>query len=312
MTLKPTFQDVQAAADRIEPHTHRTPVFQSSFLDELTGSRVFLKAENLQKVGAFKARGAVNAVLCLSPQQRARGVVTHSSGNHGQAVAYACAIAGVSVTVVMPDGASQVKVDAVKGYGADVVFCKQAERDQTVDELVERHNFALVHPFDDANVIAGQATTALELTQQVKDLDVVIAPIGGGGLLSGLSLVGSRLGFDVVGGEPALVDDSYRSLRDGVRYGATGEVSVGDGLLTGIGALPFAILSDAGRSVLTVSDEQILAAMRLIAERLKLVVEPSGATALAVLIKHRREFAGRTVAVVLTGGNVDLTLFAHP
>lgn len=305
MTTLPSMADVRAAARRIESYTHRTPVFTSRYLDARTGSTVFLKAENLQKVGAFKARGATNAVLSLSRQDAARGVITHSSGNHGQAVAYACSIRDIAATVVMPEHAPEVKVDAVRGYGASVVFCKEPERARMVSRLIDEHGYTEVHPFDNPAVIAGQATATLELVDEVLDLDLVLAPIGGGGLLAGASIVATEYGMDVIGAEPELVDDSYRSLRDGVRYPATGAISVGDGLLVGIGVIPFAILSEANRTVVTVTDEEIIEAMQTLAQRMKLVVEPSGATAVAALIRHAPLFAGRRVGVILSGGNVS-------
>ncbi len=304
MITLPTMGDVRAAADRIESHTHRTPVFTSRYLDARTGSAVFLKAENLQKVGAFKARGATNAILSLSEHDAARGVVTHSSGNHGQAVAYACSLRNIAAIVVMPEHAPAVKVDAVRGYGARVVFSTQAERAQTVFRLIDEHGYTEVHPFDNAAVIAGQATATLELVDEVHDLDLVLAPIGGGGLLSGASIVGTEYKVDVIGAEPEVVDDSYRSLRDGIRYPATGAMSVGDGLLVGIGVIPFAILSQANRSVVTVTEDEIIEAMETLAQRTKLVVEPSGATAVAALISHAPLFADKRVGVILSGGNV--------
>lgn len=306
----PTYEDIIAAARRIEPYVHRTPVFTSSYIDELVGGSVFLKAENLQKVGAFKARGAVNAVLSLTDSDAGGGVITHSSGNHGQAVAYAAAIRGVPATIVMPRHASKVKIDAVQGYGADIVFCDQAEREAVLEELRTRTNSTVVHPFDDPAVIAGQGTASMELLEQVPGIDVIVAPIGGGGLLSGASLVGTHTGIDVLGVEPDLVDDSYRSLRDGVQYPATGEHSVGDGLLTGIGSLAFGILSDAGRRILLVSDDEMLTAMRLVAARMKLVIEPSSATIVAALLRYPEEFSGRRVGGILSGGNVDLKAFS--
>jgi len=232
----PTYDDIITAARRIEPYVHRTPVFTSTYIDNRVGASVFLKAENLQKVGAFKARGAVNAVLSLSDADAAGGVITHSSGNHGQAVAYAAAIRGVPATIVMPNHAAKVKIAAVQGYGADIVFCDQAEREAVLEELRTRTNSAVVHPFDDPVVIAGQGTASMELFEQVPGIDVIVAPIGGGGLLSGASLVGTHAGIDVLGVEPELVDDSYRSLRDGVQYPATGEHSVGDGLPSPVSA----------------------------------------------------------------------------
>ncbi len=302
----PTYEDIIAAARRIEPYVHRTPVLTSTYIDNRVGASVFLKAENLQKVGAFKARGAVNAVLSLSDADAGGGVITHSSGNHGQAVAYAAAIRGVPATIVMPRHAAKVKIEAVQGYGADIVFCDQAERETVLEELRTRTNSTVVHPFDDPAVIAGQGTASMELLEQVPGVDVIVAPIGGGGLLSGASLVGAHAGIDVLGVEPELVDDSYRSLRDGVQYPATGEHSVGDGLLTGIGSLAFGMLSDAGRRILLVSDDEMLTAMRLVAARMKLVIEPSSATVVAALLRYPEEFSGRRVGAILSGGNVDL------
>ncbi|MDK1018359.1 MAG: threonine/serine dehydratase [Actinomycetota bacterium] len=302
--IHPTFAEVEEAAVRIAPHTHRTPVFTSQYLDRATGATVFLKAENLQKVGAFKARGATNAILLLTDRDAARGVIAHSSGNHGQAVAYACSIRGVPATIVMPEGSSAVKVDAVRGYGATVVFCPPSDREQRVIDLIDKYGFIEVHPFDDPWVIAGQATATLELITEVPDIHVVLAPIGGGGLLSGASIVTAEHGLDLLGAEPEMVDDARRSLEDGVRYPATGAVSVADGLLTGIGSLPFAILSGTATTILTVSEEEILSAMGILAERTKMVVEPSGATAVAALLRYASRFRDKRVGVILSGGNI--------
>jgi len=309
MTDIVTYEDVVDAANRIAPHVHRTPVFTSRHLDSISDATVFLKAENLQRVGAFKARGAVNAVLSLSDIEARRGVATHSSGNHGQAVAYACAIRGIPATIVMPENATPVKVDAVEGYGATVVFCPQPEREHRLAEIVATSQAVVVHPFDDHDVIAGQGTASLEFVEQVDSLDAIITPIGGGGLLSGASAVAANLGIRAIGAEPEIVDDSYRSLRDGVRYPATGDISVGDGLLTGIGQIPFEMLSRADVEILTVSEEEILLAMRTLAERTKLIVEPSGATGVAALIRYARQFSGERVGIILSGGNVDLSRF---
>lgn len=305
----PTYRDIIAAAHRISPYVHRTPVFTSSHIDEHVGGSVFLKAENLQKVGAFKARGAVNAVLSLSDTDAARGVITHSSGNHGQAVAYAAGIRSVPATIVMPHHAPSVKVDAVAGYGAEIIFCEQSEREVVLEDLCARTGSTIVHPFDDPAVIAGQGTAALELIEQAPGIDLIVAPIGGGGLLSGSSLVGEHEQIDVLGVEPEIVDDSYRSLRDGTRYPATGRHSVGDGLLTGIGTYAFSILSAAGRRILLVSDDEMLSAMRMVATRMKLVIEPSAATVVAALLRYPEEFTGRRVGAILSGGNVNLEVF---
>jgi threonine dehydratase len=311
MSTIPTYEDILDAAGRIAPHVHRTPVFTSEYLDSLVGSSVFLKAENLQKVGAFKARGAINAVLLLTDEEAARGVATQSSGNHGQAVAYACAVRGISATIIMPEHAPRIKVEAVLGYGAEIIFCPQSEREQTLAEFVEVNGSYVVHPFNDDNVIAGQGTATLELIDQVQELDAVITPIGGGGLLTGATIVAAHHGIAAYGAEPEAVDEAFRSLRDGVRYPATGVPSVGDGLLTGIGSIPFEVLLDAGTTILTVSDDEILDAMRMLAERTKLVVEPSGATGPAALVRYSELFRGTRVGVILSGGNVALDLFAQ-
>jgi threonine dehydratase len=308
VTMSPTYEDVIEAAVRIAPHVHRTPVFTSEFLDTTASAEVFLKAENLQKVGAFKARGAVNAVLSLTTEEAERGVATHSSGNHGQAVAFACAIRGIPATIIMPEHAPRIKVDAVRGYGAEILFCPQPQREQMLAEFVATSGAIVVHPFDDPRVIAGQGTATLELVEDVPGLDAVITPIGGGGLLTGAPIDALHHGIETFGAEPEEVDDSFRSLRDGVRYPATGRPSVGDGLLTGIGSIPFATLSQAGTSILTVSEDQILGAMRMLAERTKLVVEPSGATGVAALLRYGTVFAGMRVGIVLSGGNVLLEL----
>jgi threonine dehydratase len=306
----PTYLDVVEAAGRIRPHVHRTPIFTSRHFNELVGAEVFFKAENLQKVGAFKARGATNAVLALPDSDAGRGIVTHSSGNHGQAVAYAAGIRSIPAVVVMPRHAPRVKVDAVAGYGAEIVFCEQNERESTVDEIQAESGAVVIHPFDNADVIAGQGTATLEFVDQVPNLDTIVAPIGGGGLLSGASLVGAHNGIEIVGAEPEVVDDAYRSLRDGVRYGPTGELSVGDGLLTGIGELPFAILNAQGRRVLTVSEDEMLEMVAIVATRMKLVIEPSSATAPAAVVRYRAEFADTRIGIIISGGNVALDRFA--
>jgi threonine dehydratase len=308
--ILPTYVDVLEAAERIAGHIHRTPVFSSRQVDDRAGATILAKAENLQRVGAFKARGALNAVLSLDEDARLHGVATHSSGNHGQALAYAAAVTGTTATIVMPDHAPQVKVDAVRGYGASIVACAQAEREATLASVVERSGATVVHPFDDPMVVAGQGTAALELLADVPDLDVVVTPIGGGGLLSGTTLVARHHGIAAIGAEPAVVDDAARSLRDGVRHGPTGAISVGDGLLTGIGEIAFAILSDAGTEVITVDEESILEAMRFVVTRTKYVIEPSAATAFAAVFAHPEVFAGRRVGIIVSGGNVDLARLA--
>lgn len=299
---------IRAAAARIAPHVHRTPVMTSSTLDRESGVRAFFKCENLQKVGAFKARGACNAVLSLSDSEAARGVITHSSGNHGQALAWAAALRGIPCVVVMPDEAPKVKVAAVRGYGAEAVLVPRKDRDAVAQRLAQERGMAFIHPFEDPRVIAGQGTVALEFLDQVPELEVVIVSIGGGGQAAGVTIAARALrpDLEVVGAEPELVDDAARSLASGVRQPTTGAVSVADGLLTGIGARPFEVLRAAGVRVVTIPENEILASARFFLERMKLVVEPSGAIVLAVIRKLASSWRGRCVGAVLSGGNTDL------
>ncbi len=309
MTGAVTIDDVRAAADRIRAHVHRTPIVTSSSLDAASGASVFAKAENFQKVGAFKARGATNAVLLLDD---VLGVATHSSGNHGQALAYAARIRGLPAWIAMPRTSNPLKIAAVRGYGADVLLCDHADREETALRLVEENGAVLVHPFDDANVIAGQGTAALELIEQVDDLDIIIAPIGGGGLLAGTAIAAmpAQPSITVLGAEPFAVDDAYRSLASGERQpGVSDPHTVADGLLVGMGALPFDILSRLGVEILRVEEADILTAGAFFLERMKLVVEPSSATALAAILAHPDRFAGRRVGLIVSGGNTDLAWY---
>ena len=306
MTL--TFDDVRAAAERIAPFVHRTPIMTSATLDRELGAQVFFKCENLQKVGAFKARGAVNTVLSLSGDETRGGVITHSSGNHAAALAYAAGIRGIPCTVVMPDDASAVKVTAVRGYGAEIVFCKQTEREAVCDRERRERGAILIHPFDDPRVVAGQGTAALELFHDVSDLDVVVAPVGGGGLLSGTTLAATsmRPGIRVIGAEPEAVDDAFRSLQTGVRQPRVSNPTTwADGLLTGLGEVPFGILTAAGSEVVTITEEALLAAALFHLQRMKLVVEPSGAAGLAAVRTMATEMRGLRVGVIISGGNTD-------
>lgn len=303
----PTIADVEAAAERIAPFVHRTPIARSATIDAELGADVFFKCENLQKVGAFKARGATNAILSLPDD--AVAVATHSSGNHGQAVAYAAGRRGIPAWIVMPERASAIKRSAVAGYGATIVLCAEGERESTAAAVAAEHGAVIVHPFDDPHVIAGQGTAALELFTDVPDLDVVVAPIGGGGLLSGTAIVARHRSpaCAVVGAEPFAVDDAYRSLATGIRQpGVPNPDTIADGLLTGIGELPFAILQDAGAEIVRVDEPAIIAAATDILMRMKLLVEPSGATPLAALRTERDRFAGKRIGVILSGGNTDL------
>ena len=304
----PSFDDVRAAAERIAPFVHRTPIMTSATLDRDIDARVFFKCENFQKVGAFKARGAVNTVLSLSEEEAAGGVITHSSGNHAAALAYAAGIRAIPCTVVMPDDAPAVKVKAVRGYGAEVVFCMQHEREAACDREMRARGATMVHPFDDPRVVAGQGTAALELFEEVPDLDVVVAPVGGGGLLSGTALAatGMRPGIRVIGAEPEAVDDAHRSLQTGIRQPRVPDPTTwADGLLTGLGEIGFAILTATGAEIVTITEDALLAAALFHLERMKLVVEPSGAAGLAAIRKVAGEITGLRVGVIISGGNTD-------
>lgn len=311
--MTPTFDDVRAAAKRIAPFVHRTPVLTSSTLDQELGARVFFKCENFQKVGAFKARGAVNTVLSLSDDEATGGVITHSSGNHAAALAYAAGIRGIPCTVVMPDDAPGVKVTAVRGYGAEVVFCKQDERESACAREMAARGATMVHPFDDPRVVAGQGTAALELLEDLPDLDVIVAPVGGGGLLSGTTLAATsmRPGIRVIGAEPEAVDDAYRSLQTGVRQPRVSNPDTwADGLLTGLGQTPFDILTAGGTEIVTITEEALLAAALFHVQRMKLVVEPSGAAGLAAIRTVADEIKGLRVGVIISGGNTDFRWLA--
>lgn len=304
----PALDDVLGAAGRIRPYVHRTPVMTSATLDRELGLSVFFKCENFQKVGAFKARGAVNTVLSLPEADAMRGVVTHSSGNHAAALAYAAGIRGIPCTVVMPDDAPAVKVEAVRGYGAEVVFCRQSEREATCERVQRERGATLVHPFDDPRVVAGQGTAALELLEDVPDLDALIAPVGGGGLLSGTAVVARALRprAVVIGAEPKAVDDAFRSLQTGIRQPRVPDPQTwADGLLTGLGELTFRVLRELAVRVVTVEETDIVAAALFHLQRMKLVVEPSGAVGLAALRHLASELAGRRVGVIISGGNTD-------
>lgn len=305
-----TFADVRAAAERIRGHVHHTPVLTCQTLDQELGARVFAKCENLQKVGAFKARGACNAVFGLGAAAAARGVLTHSSGNHGAALAYAAKKRGVPCLVVMPDSAPSVKVAAVRGYGAEVVLCGAAERDAVSARLQRERGMTLVHPFENPFVIAGQGTAALELLSEVPDLDLVVTPVGGGGLCAGTAVTVAALRPQalVLAAEPLAVDDAARSMATGVRQPRVdGARSWGDGLMTGLGEPNFTLLLQHRVRVVTVTEEAIVAAATFFLQRMKIVVEPSAATVLAALRSIEPELAGRRIGMVLSGGNTDFS-----
>ena len=301
-------QAIREAAVRIAGVVHRTPVMTCATLDQLAGRRLFFKCENLQKVGAFKYRGATNAVLKLTDAEAARGVVTHSSGNHAQALALAARVRGIPAYIVMPRTAPLVKKNAVEGYGGIVTLCEPTleARESAAAALVAQTGGTLIPPFDHADVIAGQGTAALELLEDVPDLDAIIAPVGGGGLLSGCAIAAA--GLRIFGAEPLGADDAARSKAAGQLLPQTGPNTIADGLLTGLGELTWPIVRDRVEGIFTVTDDQIRAAMRLVWERMKLIVEPSGAVGLSVALSE--EFRSLPnlgkVGIILSGGNVNL------
>jgi threonine dehydratase len=305
-----TLQHILEAAVRIQPHIHRTPVVTSESLNRRVGAQVFLKCENLQKVGAFKFRGASNAVFSLTETEAQRGVATHSSGNHAQALALAARLRGIPAYIVMPANAPAVKRAAVAGYGGEITFCEPTleAREATLANIVGETEANVVHPYNDERVIAGQGTAALELLQDVPDLDVILAPVGGGGLLSGMSVAATEIkkGIRVIAGEPERSDDAYRSLQAGRILPSVQPRTVADGLLTSLGTLTFPVIQQRVEQIVTVSEQGIVESMRYIWERTKLIIEPSAAVAVAVLWEGRINLRGLRVGVILSGGNVDL------
>jgi threonine dehydratase len=301
---------IRAAHARIRPHVHRTPVLTSRSLDAVAEATLFFKCENLQKVGAFKARGACNAVFSLDNAEARRGVVTHSSGNHGAAVAWAAARRGIPAWVVMPENSAEIKKAAVQGLGATVRFCAPTleARDTTCAAVLAETGAVLVHPYDDWRVIAGQGTAALELLEEIPDLDAIITPVGGGGLLSGTAIAsrGRKPSIRIYGAEPAGADDAWRSLQSGRIVPQTDPRTIADGLRSSLGVKTFAVLSTLVDAIGTTSEEAIVQAMRLTWDKLKLVIEPSAAVPLAALIERKLPVAGLRVGIVVSGGNVDL------
>lgn len=305
-----SIKDIYEAAQRIKPYIHRTPVMTNESLSQQVGTQVFMKCENLQKVGAFKFRGASNAVWSLTDDEAVRGVVTHSSGNHAQALALAAKMRGIPAYIVMPSNAPQVKKNAVAGYGGQITFCEPTleARERTMEGIRLGTGASVVHPYDNERVIAGQGTAALELLEEVPDLDVVIAPVGGGGLLSGTSIAATetKKGIRVIAAEPEMADDAFRSLKTGKIIPSVNPKTVADGLLTSLGVLTFPIIKERVEQIVTVSETGIIEAMKFVWERAKLIIEPSAATVIAVLWEKKIDLSGLKVGVILSGGNVDL------
>lgn len=306
----PTLADILQAAERIKPYIHRTPVLTNESLNRRVGAQVYLKCENMQKVGAFKFRGACNAVFALTDEEASRGVATHSSGNHAQALALAARMRGIPAYIVMPENASQVKKDAVAGYGGEITFCAPTleAREATLRRIVEQTGAAFVHPYDNERVIAGQGTAALELLDSVPDLDVIIAPVGGGGLMSGTSIATTetKKGIRLIAGEPEMADDAFRSMKEGKILPSENPQTIADGLLTSLGTLTFPIIRERVEQIVTVSEQGIIDSMKFIWERAKIVIEPSAAVAVGVLWEKKIDLTGLKAGVILSGGNVDL------
>lgn len=310
MISRPTLADIRQGAERIRPYAHRTPVMTCDTLNRMSGARLFFKCENLQKVGAFKFRGACNAVFSLTEAEAARGVGTHSSGNHAQALSLAAKLRGIPAYVVMPSNSPDVKKAAVAGYGGQITFCEPTleARETTLAGIIARTGATEIHPFNDNRIIAGQGTCALEFVEDVPDLDVIMAPVGGGGLLSGSAIAAKALSprMRVIAGEPVLADDAFRSMQEGRIVPSTYPNTIADGLKTSLGPLTFAIIRDLVERIVTVSEEEIIAAMRLVWERMKIIIEPSAAVTVAAAFSDRVDLSGLRVGVILSGGNVDL------
>ncbi len=307
----PALSDIKRAHQRIERFIQYTPVFTSDSLNTITGANLYFKCENFQKTGSFKLRGATNAVLSVRPEERSAGFATHSSGNHGQALAYAAKIAEVPAYIVMPENASKVKIKAVEGYGAEIVLCKPTEADRvnTCNEVIKKTGAALIPPFHDPRIIAGQATAAKELIEDTEDLDYLLTPVGGGGLAAGSALAVKYLtpSTKFIIGEPKNADDTYRSFREGKVIPVKNPDTIADGLRVTVGQLNFEIIKDIASDIVTITEEEIMEAMKLVWERMKIIIEPSSAVPFAVVLKQKNIFEQKNVGIIFTGGNVDMS-----
>jgi threonine dehydratase len=308
--MSPSLNDIREAATRIKPYAHRTPVLTNESLNQKVDAQVFLKCENFQKVGAFKFRGACNAVYSLTKEEAAHGVCTHSSGNHAQALALAARMRGIPAYIVMPNNAPSVKKNAVAGYGGLITFCEPTleARESTLDRIRLETGAVVVHPYNDERVIAGQGTATLELLEEVPDLDVIIAPVGGGGLLSGTAIAATEIkkGIRVIAGEPEMADDAFRSMNAGEIISSKDPGTIADGLLTSLGTLTFPIVQQRVEQIVTVSEAGIIESMKFIWERAKIIIEPSSAVAIGVMWERKIDLHGLKIGVIISGGNVDL------
>ncbi|MTI31712.1 pyridoxal-phosphate dependent enzyme [Xanthovirga aplysinae] len=306
----PTLEDIENTHQNISPFIHKTPVLTSKSINAITGADIFFKCENFQKVGAFKFRGALNALQGLNREELEKGVATHSSGNHAQALALAAKNMGVKAYIVMPNSAPKVKKNAVLGYGAEVILCEPTlkAREETLQIVVEKTGAIFIPPYNDYNIICGQATAAKEFLEEIKDLDVVITPVGGGGLLSGTSLTVKYLAphIQVIGGEPEGANDAFQSFSSKIFQPVVNPNTVADGLKTSLGDKTFEIILNYVDDILTVDDTLTIQAMRLVWERMKIIIEPSSAVPLAVILKYPEKFKGKRTGLIVSGGNVDL------
>lgn len=304
-------EDLIKVHQRIEPFIHNTPVLTSKLINKIAGAKLYFKCENFQKMGAFKMRGATNAIMQLSDEQRSNGVVTHSSGNFAQALSLAAQSLGVKAYIVMPSTAPQVKKDAVKGYGGEIIECEPTliARENTAKGIGQKEGATFVHPSNDMDVILGQGTAAKELLEEHPDLEYIFAPVGGGGLIAGTALSARYFGNNckVIGGEPSEADDAYRSLQSGVIESNTSTNTIADGLKTQLGDINFPIIQHGVEKIIRVSEDEIVGAMRLIWERLKIVSEPSSAVALAAFLKEKESYKNNEIGIIISGGNIDLS-----
>ncbi|MFC2138938.1 pyridoxal-phosphate dependent enzyme [Bacteroidota bacterium] len=306
----PTYPEIQVAHNRIKPFIHQTPVVTSESLNNITGCNLYFKCENFQKVGAFKYRGATNALQTLPISKIQNGVATHSSGNHAQALSLAAKVRGIKAYIVMPKNSKKVKVNAVKGYGGDIIFCEPTlqSREETLEKVVNETGATFIHPYHNFNVICGQGTAAIEFINEVNNLDIIIAPVGGGGLLSGTAITVKNLKpkINVIAAEPKNADDAYRSFYSKKLVPSLNPTTIADGLLTSLGELNFNIILKYVDDIITIKEESIIKAMKLIWERMKIIVEPSSAVTLAVVLENLNRFKSQNVGLILSGGNVDL------
>jgi threonine dehydratase len=308
--MYPKLKDIREAAERIKPHAIRTEVLTSSYLNDLTGADLYFKCENFQKAGAFKFRGACNSVLKLSDEQAKNGVATHSSGNHGQALALATKLRGIPSYIVVPATASKVKIEAIKHYQGQMTFCAPtlADREKELNKILEETNATQIHPYDNWDTIEGQVTSALELLQDHPHIDILITPVGGGGLLSGTAIAGKGINPDmkIFAAEPEGADDAIRSMEAGKIITSENPRTICDGLLTSLGEMNFKVIQDKVDRIFSVNDDEIINAMKLIYERMKIIVETNCATVLAAILKYPKDFKDKKVGLIITGGNVDI------